>query len=669
MYGAAVRLLAVVGLVSVFGARPGHAAGLLTPVNAPQTTVKMHTHRVDVTINNGFARTEVDQIFINSGSENVEAIYSFPIPEKASLSELSLWIDGKETIGEVVPKRKARELYDDQKAQGNHTALAEQDSFKTFDVRVYPVLAGQDTRVRLVYYQPIDIDLNVGRYVYPLAEGGVDEERIAFWSTDEEVTGEFSFSLTVKSAFPVKDIRLPNSPQAPVTRTQSGDGEVITATIVHEGSTTLSKDIVVYYRLDPSVPARVELVPYKRPGERRGTFMAVVTPGASLASIKKGTDWTFVLDKSGSMSGGKIASLCDGVAKAIRRLRPQDRFRVIVFDDQAADITGGFNGVSPDAVESALRTVAAVEAGGGTDMHAGLSMGLKGLDADRTQGIILVTDGVANQGLIEHAEFMKLLAAHDVRLFTFIIGNSANTPLLEDLARESNGFAMRISDSDDIVGRVLQAQAKVVTQSMRDVSLRIDGVKVSEMTPSQLPSLYAGKQLVVFGTYDGGGEASLRFTATIEGKEQQWSCAAVLPDTATANPEIERLWAYARIEELMAGIRRNGETDDSRGQVVDIATRYSLVTPYTSMLVLNDEERERLGLSRHNAERVQRERAAQQYRGTQPVQNNRVDRGNRSMFRGAPSFDLGTGPVGPLFVLLSGLLGWRRKRTTKHGDT
>ena len=183
----------------------------------------MQTHHVQVTINNGFARTEVDQVFANSGDLDLEAVYSFPVPRQASLSELSLWIDGREVLGEVLEKQQARRMYEKQKNRGNDTALAEKDDYKTFNVRVSPVRAQDQTRVRLVYYQPLEVDLNIGRYVYPLEEGGVDEERIAFWSVDDKVHSSFSFNLTLKSAFPVQDIRLPGyQDQAVVQRVAPG---------------------------------------------------------------------------------------------------------------------------------------------------------------------------------------------------------------------------------------------------------------------------------------------------------------------------------------------------------------------------------------------------------------------------------------------------------------
>lgn len=665
-------ITAAIAFIVLFLFNDAQAAGLLKPKGTNQDAVTIKSHHVDVTINNGFARTQVDQVFHNSSDNDLEAIYSFPLPKDASLSELSLFIDGQEITGEVLEKAKARQIYEEQKAKGSQTAVAEKDSYRTFDISVYPVTAQNDTRVRLVYYQPIEIDLNIGRYVYPLEEGGVDEERIAFWSVDATVNESFTFDLTLKSAQPVKDVRMPGQANAIIENRSTNDEEGGNSYMYHvslnnqEGTTSLGEDLIFYYRLDDTTPARVEVVPY-RDGEGNGTFMLTITPAASLSTISEGIDWVFVLDISGSMSGNKIATLADGVSRVIGKMNPSDRFRLVTFNNSAKDITHGFINATPENVNQVLGTLKSIEANGGTALHAGLELGLKKLDSERTSSIVLVTDGVANIGPTGHDEFLKLVDKKDIRLFTFVIGNSSNRPLLEDLAKASNGFAMDISTSDDIYGKILQAKNKVIYQALHNVNITIDGGKTADLTPANPGSLYRGQQLVMFGHYQKPGPVTINMEAKISGQVHEWSCSAVLPEVDTDNPEIERLWALSAIEEVMSEIRVHGESDNLRNRVVDLATEYSLVTDYTSMVVLDEQEMENLGIERKNSQRITKERSAQQTRQAAPVKNYRVDKKDNSMFHGAPSPSVGSGPVGPWFLLIlagCGLLN-RRKNTNK----
>ncbi|ORJ58698.1 VIT domain-containing protein [Geothermobacter hydrogeniphilus] len=656
----AVSLLFILSL-----AAPGLAAGLLKPLNGG-SPLAITSHQVEVVINNGFARTEIDQTFSNPADAPLEALYTFPLPKQASLSELSMWVAGQELVGEVVEKEKARQVYEAEKAAGKQAAITEKNDFKTFETRVGNIPPGGEVRIRLVYYQSLEIDLNVGRYLYPLAEGNVDEEQLQFWSVDDRVNGPFRFHLQLKSAFPVKDVRLPGLQNEAVINQAGGTGEQgngndYEVTIDRPAGSRLGRDIVFYYRLDDSIPGRVELIPYRPDDRHDGTFMLVVTPAADLKPLTAGTDWTFILDVSGSMGGNKIATLADGVSRVLGQLRGNDRFRLITFNTKARDLTGGFVPADPGRVQNWIRRVKTIQTGGGTNLFAGLKAGYRGLDADRTSATILVTDGVANVGETEHRAFLKLLKKYDIRLFTFVIGNSANQPLLDRLAEDSGGFAMNISDSDDISGRLLQAKAKVLHQCLRDVKLEIRGEQVQLDAPQTLGNLYAGQQLILFGRYSTPGEIGITLKAKISGREQSWRTTAMLPKVDTDNPELERLRALEKIEQTMQQIREQGETDALRSKVVDLGLNFSLVTDYTSMLVVTDDVLESNGIEKRNADRVQRERRAQQQKATRPAKSYRVDNQGQGAFggRSAPGLGLGSGPVGPLGVAL---LAWLRRR-------
>ncbi|SHI60879.1 Ca-activated chloride channel family protein [Malonomonas rubra DSM 5091] len=648
------------------------AAGLLKPVGANDSAaLAISSHKVDVTINNGFVRTEVDQTFANSSGTATEVIYSFPLPKQSSLSELSLWIAGQEILGEVVEKQRARQIYEEQKAQGNQTALAEKNDYRSYDVKVGNIPAQSDVRVRLVYYQPLEIDLNIGRYIYPQAEGNVDEERISFWSTDDKVSGPFHFHLQLKSAFPVKDVRLPGLDQEAIIQRSGGmseenAGDIIDVTIDRPEGSQLNKDIVFYYRLDDSVPARIELVPYKADKNSEGTFMLVVTPAADLQPISEGTDWTFVLDNSGSMGGHKISTLTDGVNRVLGQMRANDRFRIITFNNSAQELTSGYINATTENVQQWISALKNIQAGGGTNLFAGLESAYRKLDEDRTSSIILVTDGVANVGNTAHKDFLRLLQKYDIRLFTFVIGNSANQPLLDRLARDSGGFAMNISDADDISGRLLQAKAKVLHQALHDVEIDISGERVTDLTPEKIGNLYAGQQLVQFGRYNSDGEVTIKMKAKISGQPHSWKTTANLPQTATDNPELERLWALAKIDQTMEEVREKGEIETLKNKVIDYGLNYSLVTDYTSMLVVTVDVLENQGIQRRNADRVQKERIAQQQKAAAPVQNHRIDQSSNNgagSFNNRPSpginFGSGSGPVGLLTIPL---LAWMNRK-------
>ncbi len=612
------------------------AAGLMTPTMSNLPQLEIRQHHVNVVIEDGYAITTVEQSFANPHATDLEAIYSFPVPEKAAVGEFTYWIDGLPVTGEVLEKQQAREIYQQEKQAGREVALTEQDSYKTFDIAVYPVRAGQDVRISLTYIQPVHIDSSIGRFVYPLEDGGVDEQKMSFWTYNDAVEEAFSFNLSFRSSWPIDDFRLPQHPQANIQKLSDNEWNVALvnefATIEEDSTNTvlpsvvqrLDQDIVVYWRQQQGLPGSVEMVTYKEnPGER-GTFMLTVTPGDDLAPIAEGRDWVFVLDFSGSMEG-KFQSLIEGVKKGLTRLNPNDRFRIILFNKHAREVTHGFEYAAPENIQHYIHQLENNHPNSGTDLFAGLNMGIQSLDADRSSALILVTDGVANLGHTEKKDFLELLERTDVRLFTFVLGNSSNRPLLESMAKVSNGFAINVSNGDDIAGKIIEATSKLTHEALHDVDVSFSGIKVSDLTPERIGSLYRGQQLIVFGHYWDGGMANVSLSGKASGETRNYTSSFEFPETSTLHPEIERLWAFAKIEDLQNRLDYFGGDADIEQAITDIAVENSLVTDYTSMIVLREERYQELGIDRLNRSRVEKEQLARQERLAQGARNNRVD--------------------------------------------
>ena len=358
-----------------------------------------------------------------------------------------------------------------------------------------------------------------------------------------------------------------------------------------------------------------------------------------------------------------------GMCRVIKGLAPADRYRIVTFNSRAEDFSGGFLPARSENLAATEKRLRTIRASGSTALYAGLEMAYGGLEADRTTAIILVTDGVANVGPATHADLLRLHRSHDVRLFTFVVGNSANRPLLKALATESGGFAMNVSTCDDVIGRILQAKTKITREALRDVHVTFQGEGITQVTPAKVGSIYAGQQIVLFGRYSGQGLVTLALEGSIGNRAVQWRQTTQLPAVDRDHPEIERLGALSRIEALMETIRAQGESEPLKQAVIDLGTHYCLVTDYTAMVVLSETDMERLGLQRRNAGRVAHEREAQARRATQPIQSHRIDGAEGSSDPGTPNDPLfngrspgiGSGPVGPLFVGLAYLMRRRKK--------
>lgn len=678
---------------------PCFSAGLLKPKDSGLSDLEIRDHKVNVTVENGYAITRVEQVFYNPSDQDMEAIYSFPVPEKAAVSGFTMWIDGKPVVGEVLEKQEARDVYEEQKANNKNAGLTEKNSYKTFEINVYPVLAGGETKIELEYMQSANIDNSIGRYVYPLEEGGVDEEALSFWTTNDKVTGSFSFDMLLRSSYPIDNLRLPAHPEAEIKQDgenwrihidnhmkgsarQNTDEQALTinnyeksregssqeeSNPVVDKSYRLDRDVVVYYRLADDLPGAVDLVAYKKQDAQRGTFMMTITPGIDLKPITEGQDWIFVLDISGSMQY-KYATLAEGVTRALKQMNPNDRFRIIVFNTSAREITHSYVAATEGNVKKYIEVLNSIKPDNSTNLYAGLDLGLKRAEADRTTSIVLVTDGVANVGITKQKEFIELIKKYDIRLFTFIMGNSSNMPLLKAMTDASNGTAMCVSNDDDIIGKIMQAQSKVAFEALHGVEVKVNGVKVSDVTPEKVGSLYRGEQLIIMGHYFGSGKAEIEMKAKISGEEKIYTTDFDFPETDERNPEIERLWAYASVEHIQREIENFGETNDTKQSIIELGTEYSIVTDYTSMVVVEEEVFNQLGIDRKNKRRTEIEKNAKNNRLSNPVSRTRVDKG-RPMFSGLrPTIRGGAGAVDPVSAMIFSplLYGLVPKKTRKR---
>lgn len=616
------RSLLLTGLLALAsGFAPIFAAGTLTPVGSPHAPIQIRSHQVNVTINNGFAQTEVIQTFFNPNATDLEALYAFPVPKSASLSEVTITSGEKTLHGEVLPKQEAQTIYEEEKAKGNDAGLTSKNGYQNYEFRITPVRANAETHLRFTYYQPLEIDTGVGRYVYPLDEGGTDEVAKSFWQpAHSTVEGTISINVTLKSAWPVTDVRVPGFEGAAVTNKL--DAGHYTLSLDRTGA-KLDRDFVFYYRLADNLPGRVEVIPYRADKSKPGTFMMVVTPGIDLKAITS-ADYTYVLDVSGSMQG-KIATLANGVSQALGQMRPTDRFRIIVFNNGATQVLG-WTPATPENVAQAASIVKALQPSGGTNIYAGLELALKNLDADRASSVVLVTDGVTNEGIVDPRKFHELLKQHDVRFFGFLMGNNANWPLMRAMGDATGGFYAGVSNADDIVGQILLAKSKITHESLHNASFKFSGGRVSETTGDLPQKIYRGQQLVIFGRYDRAGQATVALNAKLTGEDKTYTTTFDFPEINTDNPEIERLWALAQIEqiELKESI---GQTppSESKDAITSLGVTYQLVTDHTSMIVLDDATHAARGIDRKNQQRIAAERTAQSVRAAQPVKNYQVD--------------------------------------------
>lgn len=580
---------------------PAEAAGLLVADGGFGGVLEIEEHSVEVTFNNGVVVTEVTQVFRNMENRQVEALYTFPVPKGASVSNFSMWIAGKEMVGEVVEKERAREIYNSYKSQRRDPGLLEQVDYKTFEMRVFPIAPRAEQKVQVTYYQELDFDHDWATYVYPL-------HTVTRGDLDSRTRGRFALNLDVSSAVPVVAVESP-SHAADFLVVRHSD-EYYQASLETDGG-DLGRDVVLSFQTERPRTG-LDLITSRQAGED-GFFLVTLTPGQELADRVQGMDYVFILDVSGSMrEDGKLGLSRGSIGAFLGELGSEDRFEVMSF---SASTEALFRQLRParDAVRrQAEDFLKSRKAQGGTFLRPALEVAYQYKDPDRPLNVVILSDGMTEQ--TERATLLRMIGQRPAATHVYCIGvgNEVNRPLLTQLADEAGGLAAFISRGDDFTRQAKAFRRKLTRPVGTNLEIKIEGVDAYDMEPEKLPNLFHGAPVRLYGRYRSAGAGQIHVRVDVGGETLEEWAPLDFPEVDETNPEIERMWAWHRIRQLLRDADRKGSRASVTGEVVRLGEAFSIVTEYTSFLVLeNDAEYKRWRIERRNALRTQRDRQSQ----------------------------------------------------------
>lgn len=595
------RTAVAAALAVLLGLQTAQAAGLLVADGGLGGVLVIEEHAVKVTVNNGIAVTEVTQVFRNTERRQLEALYTFPVPRGATVSNFSMWINGKEMTGEVVEKDRARQIYNTYKQQRKDPGLLEQTDYKTFEMRIFPIPPEARQKVQITYYQELDVDNDWVSYVYPLAT-------MASKNADRKVSGKFALTLDAKSAVPIVEMESPSHADEFVIAKHTRD--YVQASLETSGG-DLGRDVVLAYRVDRPRTG-IDAITSKPAGED-GYFYLTLTAGDELKPHHAGMDYVFVLDISGSMADdAKLRTSRESITAFIDGLGEDDRFEIITFNVVANPLFRRLQPASPANRSRGTAFLESQQARGGTVLAPAITTAYRHGDPDRPLNVVILSDGLTEQR--ERAELLSLIRSRpsNARVFCIGVGNDVDRPLLEQLAGDAGGLAAFVSREDNFARTAQAFRRKLLRPAGANVEIAFDGVEVYDLEPKSLPNLYHGMPVRVYGRYRKGGTAKVTLRADVNGAELRQSANITFPTKDSGNPEIERMWAFHRVQRLLNEADRSDSREAVIGEIVRLGEGYSIVTEYTSFLVLeNDAEYNRWKLERQNALRIDRDRKRQ----------------------------------------------------------
>ena len=571
------------------------------PIPRPQpllNALPVKSIKLDTKIANQVATTHVEQVFRNDTPYTLEGTYFFPIPEGASISEFAIWENGKKLVGEVRSREQARQIYDAIVRRQRDPGLLEYAGQNLLQASIFPIPPNSDKKLELTYTQVLKADSGTVAYRYPLGTGhnlwrrppiAIDDLPVRPTAVrrgmPEQQFGTISGTIEIEAKNSIRNIYSPSHTIDIKNITERS------AKVSFETSGN-NKDLELFYTVSDD-DFGLSLITYRETG-KDGYFMLQLSPKADIRESEIASkDIVFVIDTSGSMADeGKMEKARAGLLFGIKGLRAGDRFNVINFAGEEHLMEKGLIRADDAGKKRGLSFVEALRPSGGTNINDALRAGLRQFDSsERPKMMVFMTDGLPTVGVQNVDEILKNAAAIKVpglHLFNFGVGYDVNTRLLDKLAAENSGVADYIQPKEDIEVKVSKFFAKVNSPVMTGIELDMGGVQADLVYPRNITDLFRGDQITIIGRYKNDNSlnnAVVKLTGTFAGKRQTFTYDNLdFPERAEANTFLARLWANRRVGWLVEQIRNNGENKELRDEIVDLGTRYGIVTPYTSYL-------------------------------------------------------------------------------------
>jgi Ca-activated chloride channel family protein len=545
------------------------------PITLPRS-LPIKSIKIDTKISSQVATTHVEQIFRNDTDATLEGTYLFPIPEQASITEFAIWDGDRRLVGEVRSREEARRIYDEIVRRQRDPGLLEYAGKDLFQASIFPIPPHSDKKLELTYSQVLRAESGTVAYRYPLGTGRQVSQ-----------IGTVSGRIELDGKEPLRNIYSPT--HAVEVKRSSDRRSVVTFESGNE-----PQDFQLFYGASRE-DFGVTLLTHREPG-KDGYYLLMISPKDEWAEQEyTAKDIVFVLDTSGSMAeAGKMEKARAALLYGIRILRPQDRFNVVSFAGEerlmesrmiTADDQGRKRG---EEFAQSLRPV------GGTNINQALLSAMQQFESsNRPKILIFMTDGLPTVGvtnptlIVDNARAAKVPG---MRLFTFGVGYDVNTALLDKLAAENGGVADYVEPKEDLEVKVSNFFAKVNYPVLTDLKLDMAGVQTDLVYPRSLPDLFRGSQLILIGRYRNPIDLDfvrLQLGGSANGASKNFFYNNLrFPMREDANDFLPRLWATRRVGWLMEQVRTNGEQQELRDEIVDLGTRYGIVTPYTSYLAL-----------------------------------------------------------------------------------
>jgi tetratricopeptide (TPR) repeat protein len=564
------------GVGTVGGREPGS-------LGEPRFALAIQRQNVRVTIDGELAITEVDQRFFNSSSRTVEGIYRFRSPERASLSRFGVDRAGELVWGRVKERVAAAAGYQANVYAGSQEdpALLEWEAPGQYRARLYPIGPGETRRVVVRYSEWLARTGERGErrtYVYPMAAEGSEESLPQI--EELTVTVDLSKAGAEEVRAGMQGVRTGNRL---LVRAQDFVPRAdLAIELFDRGNRALTA-----YRAS-HVP-ELELLPATERAEAgrlaRGEadYLLVPVRARDVPHVAGGLDLAIVIDASAANEPAAMALARAATAALLAQLGSDDRVVVWAGAEELRPVVPTMTELATlddSGRQRLLAALATLERGGATDLGTMLARAASSLDPTRRGAVLYLGDGLATVGELSLTELENRLAKlpRPVRLFSFGIGARVDMALLAGLS--AGGFAERVDSGNAAARAALRLLELAERPALLGTAIDL-GPSVERLYPRKANAWVTDDTVLVIGRTR---KNELPKSLTLKASQGETQVALETVELAD-DGDLRRRWAGERMAELLAD-------GAGRAAMVDLGSRYGIITPVTSLYVPTQRELE-----------------------------------------------------------------------------
>lgn len=539
-----------------------------------------------------FVEISIKQIYENKGKDNIDCVYTFPIPDTAVITGFEAALGGRTLKALVEDKEEAKRIYEESDDESRVNILSlEQPSPNVYQFSVGQILPGESVKIKFSYmdaliYEEDSLMLTIPCAIYPRLMGNSKEE--------DELEGSYKSSLNLLIE-PLGKVEF-ESPSHDINVEYEEEINLAKVTF-KEFNTKPDKDFVLLIKEEKPQEASGMIYSYNENNEEKGILYLRIYPKLEDKEEEKPNNYIFLIDISESMRGKKLEQAKNALQLCIRNLSEGDSFNVVAFENNLHYFSEfGKVPFNDENLRKATEWINALEASKGAQIFEALKYALSERNAIGFSTILLFTDDII-ENEDEVLQYVKDNIG-DNRIFTFGVDTSANSYVINKLAQLGYGKAEFIYEGERIEDVVLKQFSRIENPQVDVQGIDWGNMKVERTYPRTIDYFYDREPLSVFAKVT--GEISGKITVRGKVYDEEYIKTIDLDglDLKENADLIQKIWSRKRIESIEERMKtERGETFDSmRQKVIEISKESGIVSPETSFIMLEIIEDPVLGM-------------------------------------------------------------------------